>query len=845
VNQIKHALRQIKLRPGLSVVVILMLALGIGATTAMFSLYHQILVRPLPVPEPERLVNLAAPGPKPGGNAQDLGLGNREAQFTYPMFRDLENAQTGFVGLAAHVDFLANLSFDDRPTSGRGWFVSGSYFDVLNMRPALGRLIGRSDDPLVGEAAVAVLSHEYWQRGLGGDPSVVGKTLKVNGQTLEIVGVAPAGFRGTNMQVRADVFVPLTMAPVVNSGLSGPELFEDPRGRQGYWLYLFARLAPGATLERAATGLNGVYSGILNDIEWPALTAQQRPGQPIPAGMEEQFRARQIEFSPGAQGQSNLPDTAERPLTLLLGVTVLVLLIVCVNIANLLLARGAARAGEMATRASLGASRGWLVRQLLAESVVLIAIGGVASLGVAALIVRLITALLPVGLVTGLAPELSSTAMLFTAGASLLTVVVFGLAPAWRVSDANPALAMKAGAARSGGGRAALRFRSVLTTAQIAFSMLLLVLAGLFTKSLTNVARQDLGVAVDSLVSFSVSPRLNAYTPERLADFYERLEETLAAQPGVVSVGSTALPLLGDFALRQPWSVDGFETTAGANTTAAIGIVGNDFFAALGVPLRAGRVFTDRDVAGAPQVAIVNETFARRFNVTDVGRRLSGGTAPSSYPFEIIGIVADSKNTSVKGETEPMVYFSRYQFAGAAQAMFYYLRAGVDPEALLATIPRVVAEFDPEVPVTNLKTLVTTVQESVYIDRLLSMLSAGFAALATLLAGIGLYGVLAYNVTQRTRELGLRLALGAAPARLRTMVLKQVGAMALIGAGAGLIAALALGRVAESVLFGMSGRDPVVLGAAVAVLAAVVLAGAWLPARRASRIEPTEALRCE
>ena len=287
------------------------------------------------------------------------------------------------------------------------------------------------------------------------------------------------------------------------------------------------------------------------------------------------------------------------------------------------------------------------------------------------------------------------------------------------------------------------------------------------------------------------------------------------------------------------------ETTAGANTTAAIAMVGNDFFAALGVPLRAGRVFSDRDTATAPQVVVVNESFARRFNVTEVGKRLSGGTAPTSYPFEIVGIVADSKHTSVKGETEPVVYASRYQFAGFAQAMFYYVRAGVDPDALLATIPRVVAEIDPEVPVTNLKTLVVTVQEAVYVDRLLSMLSAGFAALATLLAGIGLYGVLAYNVTQRTRELGLRLALGAAPARLRALVLKQVGVMALIGVGVGLVAAFGVGVAAEALLFGMSARDPAVFGAAVAVLAAVVFVASWFPAWRASRIAPTEALRYE
>jgi predicted permease len=840
MNQIKLALRQLKLRPGLSFVVITMLALGIGATTAMFSLYHQILLRPLPVPEPQRLVNFAAPGPKPGGGVQDLGLGNRELQFTYPMFRDLENAQAGFSGIAAHVDFLANLSFDDRPTSGRGWFVSGSYFDVLNVRPAIGRLIGPSDDPRVGESAVVVLTYEFWQRGFGGDPTVVGKTLSVNGQPLEIVGVAPAGFRGTNVEVRADVFVPLTMGPVVNSGLSGPAMFEN---RQAYWLYLFGRLAPGVTMERAAAELNVIYSGILNEVEAPQLSAQQV--QQLPNGTLDRFLARQLAFSPGTQGQSRLPATAERPLTLLLGVTVLVLLIVCVNIANLLLARGAARAGEMATRASLGASRGWLVRQLLAESFVLIAIGGVASLGVAALIVRLIAALLPVGLTTGLAPELSSTAMLFAAGASLVTVVVFGLAPAWRASDANPALAMKVHAARSGGGRAAIRFRGALTTAQIAFSMLLLVLAGLFTKSLMNVARQDLGVDVDSILSFSVSPRLNAYGPQQLADFYDRLEAALAAQPGVLGVGSSAIPLLGEFALRQPWSVEGFEAAPGSNTTAAIGMIGTGFFDALGVPLLAGRVFTDRDIADAPLVAIVNETFARRFNVgTEAGKRLGGGTT-TNYPMEIVGIVADSKHTSVKGDTEPVVYVSRYQVAGAVQAMFYYLRAGVDPDALLATIPRVVAEIDPEVPVTNLKTLVTTVQESVYVDRLLSMLSAGFAALATLLAGIGLYGVLAYNVTQRTRELGLRLALGAAPARLRALVLKQVGVMALIGVGIGVAGAFGLGRAAESLLFGMSARDPLVFGAAVAVLAAVVFVASWFPAWRASRIAPTEALRYE
>jgi len=482
----------------------------------------------------------------------------------------------------------------------------------------------------------------------------------------------------------------------------------------------------------------------------------------------------------------------------------------------------------------------------LSESFVLIAIGGAASLAVAAVLVRLIASLLPAGLAIGLAPQLSTTAMLFAAAASLVTVVVFGLVPALRVSDANPALAMKAGAARSGGGRAAIRFRGALTMAQIAFSMLLLVLAGLFTRSLMNVAAQNLGMEFESVVSFSVTPRMNAYSPERLADYYDRLEEALKAQPGVVAVGSSGVPLLGNFALRQPVGVEGVEIAPGVDTTAAYAMVGTDFFSALGIPLRAGRTFTKQDDASSPLVVIVNESFARKFDLDlEVGKRVGGGATPTNYPFEIVGIVADAKFASVKGAFEPVMYVSRYQTAGGIQAMFYNLRASGEPKGLLAMVPRVAAEVDPDVPVTNLATMTTTVNGNVYVDRLLSMLSAGFAALATLLAGIGLYGVLAYNVTQRTRELGLRLALGAAPAGVRMLILKQVGVMALIGAGVGLAGAFGLGRAAESLLYGMSGRDPVVFGSAVAVLAAVVFAASWVPAWRASRIAPTQALRYE
>jgi predicted permease len=375
--------------------------------------------------------------------------------------------------------------------------------------------------------------------------------------------------------------------------------------------------------------------------------------------------------------------------------------------------------------------------------------------------------------------------------------------------------------------------------------MLLLVLAGLFTKSLMNVAAQEVGIDVDSLFSFSVTPRMNAYNPLQLADYYDRVEEALAAQPGVLAVGSTGSPLMDNFALRGSYTVEGFDAAPGADTTAVTAMVGTNFFDALGIPLRTGRTFTDEDDADSPQVAIVNESFARKFNVgTDLEERV-GLFGATTYPIEIVGIVADTKHASVKGQPEPVIYFPRYQMLRRIQSMFYYVRTGVEPDALLALIPRVVADIDPDVPVTNLQTMTTTVQANVFVDRLLSMLSAGFAALATVLTGIGLYGMLAYNVTRRTRELGLRLALGARPETVRAMVLKQVGVVALLGACVGLAAALVLGRVAESVLFNLSGRDPFVLVVAAAVLAVVVLAGSWLPARRAARVDPNTALRAE
>ena len=590
MNQLKLALRQLRLRPGLSFIVIVMLALGIGATTAMFSLYHQILVRPLPVPEPERLVNLAAPGPgKIGGTYGDLGIGDREAQFSYPMFRDLEARQTGFTGLAAHTDFVSNLSYREQPSYSRGGtLVSGNYFGVLGLRPALGRLIVPEDEPQVGESAVVVLGYDYWQRRFSGDPNVLGELLTVNGTDLEIIGVAPEGFTGTILGVRADVFVPLSMR-----WLMVPTLGAVQPGQPGPVFQLLAVYLRAARAGRyARAGGRAAQHPLQRHSERRRSAAAGRHAQ-LPPEVAEQFRARQITFSPGELGWGPLRARAERPLELLIGVTALVLLIVCVNIANLLLARGAARSGEMAIRSSLGGQRLQLAKALLSESFVLIAIGGISSLLVAALIVRLISGMVPSNVALGLT-ALSPTALLFAAGASLVTVLVFGLVPAWRVSGANPGQVMNMQGTRAVSGRGSARFRATLTTAQIAFSMVLLVLAGLFTRSLSNISREDLGIDVDSLVTFGITAQLSSYDQAELLVLYDRIEETLAAQPGVTGVGTTAIPLFYDFSLGGNVQIEGIEPAPGADTYSAATAVGSGYFDALDVALLSGRAFTDQ-----------------------------------------------------------------------------------------------------------------------------------------------------------------------------------------------------------------------------------------------------------
>ncbi len=831
-RNVKYAVRSLSKSPFVTVIAVVSLALGIGANAAIFSLFHQVLLRPLPVEDPDSLVNLSAPGVKSGSNSCN-NAGDCDVVFSYPMFRDLEEIQTVFTGIAAHRSLAVNLAYGGETSSARGMMVSGSYFPVLGLQAAVGRLIGPNDDATVGESAVVVLSHSYWQTRFGGDPSVLNDTLVVNGQPMVIVGVAPEGFDGTSLGSRPKVFMPITMGEVVESRWSGH--FEN---RRSYWVYLFARVNPGIDIEGAHAAINGQYSAIINDVEAPLQTSMSE-------ATLERFRTKQIDIEKGSRGQSSLHADAAAPLTLLNGVTALVLLIACANIANLLLGRAVARAGEMAVRLSIGANRRHLVVQLLTESIVLAVVGGVAGLVVARWTLSMIMTLLPEQAAAMIDPTLNGAVLAFTAATALGAGLLFGLVPALLSTRPDVLSALKGQAGQPAGARSAARFRAVLITSQIALSMTLLVSAGLFIRSLSAISRVDLGLDAADVVTFGISPARNGYEPAASRDLFERTEDALAALPGVTGVTAAVIPLLAGSSSSTNVRVEGFEDGPDVDTNSRFNLIGPDYFRTFGITMLAGREFTRSDVLEAPKVAIVNEEFARKFNLgrDAVGRRMRLGGG-DELDIEIVGLVQDTKYNDVKDEVPPQ-YFVPYRQNESIGSITFYARSELDARQQLPAIAPLVSRLDPNLPVENLRTMQMQIEENTFGDRFISVLSASFATLATLLAAVGLYGVLAYTVAQRTREIGLRVALGATPGAVRALVLRQMAAMTLIGGVLGLGAALALGRAAESLLFEITGHDPLVLVSAAVLLSVIALGAGSIPAHRASRLDPMDALRAE
>ena len=828
---LKFALRTLFKAPFVTIVAIVSLALGIGANAAIFSLFNQLLLRPLPVPEAGRLVNLAAPGPKAGSTSCSQ-IGDCEAVFSYPMFRDLERVQTPFTAIAAHVTFGANLAARGQTQNGEGLLVSGSYFPLLGIKPAIGRLLGPDDDRALDESHVVVISYAYWQSRFALDPNVLNQPLTVNGQTMTIVGVAPRAFVSTSLGVKPEVFAPITMR-----GFS--RRFTAYDDRRSYWAYLFARLKPGVSIEQARAAMATPYRTILNDVE-----------APLQKGMSDQtlarFKTKPILIEPGSRGQSSVSREARAPLTLLLGVTAFVLLIACANIANLLLARGAARSAEMAVRLSIGAGRGQLIGQLLGESCLLAVFGGIGGVIVAQWTMNLMAAMLPTEATDTVTLKVDPAVMVFAGALAIGTGLLFGLFPALHSTRPDLVSALKGQSGQPSGARSAARFRTSLATAQIALSMALLVSAGLFTRSLFNVSRVDLGLKADNVILFRISPELNGYKPEQSRQLFERVEDELSALPGVAGVTSSTVPLLSGNNWGTGVSVEGFKAGPDTDIGSRTNEVGPAYFSTLGVPLLAGRDFTRADGLTAPKVAIVNEAFAKKFNLgrNVLGKRMGNDGRNSPLTMEIVGLMRDAKYSQVK-DTIPPLFFAPYRQDERIGSINFYVRTAGNPEPFMVNIPKAIARLDANLPVERLRTLPQQVRDNVFLDRFISVLSAAFASLATLLAAVGLYGVLAYTVSQRTREIGLRMALGAAPGRVRAMVLGQVGVMVLIGGAIGLAAAVGLGRLAQSLLFQLQGSDPLVLAAAAVSLTLVALAAGFIPAHRASQVDPMSALRYE
>jgi putative ABC transport system permease protein len=786
------------------------------------------------VSRPHELVNLVSPGPRFGlqlGNQQ----GSSDQTFSFPLFRDLEEAGDPYVDLAGSWIAQVSLGNGEGTVRGSAVLVSGSYFSALGVGPALGRMLGEHDVVASEPARSVVLSFDYWTAAFGADPGVLGKTLTVTGQPLEIVGVAPRGFVGTTPGEDTSIFAPLTLDWYRNAELTMPIIAD----RGFSYVYVFGRLRPEILREEAEARLNATFGAITREVEVPQAAARGETGDLLELG------ARTLSLVPGAHGQSGAPAAARTPLTVFFAATATIFLIVCVNLANLMFARSAARVGEIALRASLGARKRRLYGQLSVEALVLAGIAALVSLPIALGVLRAVEALQPPGL------GVLESALDFRAGAAAfavaaLSTVLFAVAPISKLVATDPARSLQAGGARAFGGKSVGRVRFTLATAQIALSMLLLVLAALFTQSLANVGRVDLGLRTDSIVTFALSPSVNGYSREQGAAVFEAVERELAAYPGVTHVSTAMVALLGNSQWSGGVVVEGFEPGQTSEQNVSFNQVGTGFFELLEIPLLAGRDFTVADTLGAPKVAIVNESFARRFGLgaNPIGKRV-GTSARGPLDMEVVGLVRDSAYDAVKAPPVPQLITPRRQSTNFGFGATFYVRTEQAAETLLAAVPRLVARVDSSLPVMQPQTFSSQVRHNVREDRLLTTLAATLACVATLLAAIGIYGVLSYMVAHRAREIGLRLALGAEPSGVRRLVLKQAGWMALAGVPTGLAAALVIGDFAAAMLYGIAPNDVrATIAAAVVLLAAVLIASYW-PARRASRVDPVVALRAE
>lgn len=822
---IRFSARSFLRSPSFTVTAVLSLALGIGATTAIYSLVDQVVLHALPVRQPENLVLIDWKGEQAA-----VGFGSWNL-MSYPICRDLQLQNQFLENVLCRAATTVNLSTgkESKPTAAE--IVSGSYFSTLGINPAIGRLFTNDDDTSPGANPVVVLSYDFWKTQLAGDPDVIGRKVLINRNPMTVIGVADPAFRGIDVGEIPSLWIPATMSTQAVPG------FTDMLNRRQRWMQILGRLKPGMTLAQAQVGLQPWFKAMLDEdtrrAGFPKITAERR----------QQFLASTLELTPAPQGHSGLRRRLEKPLWVLLAATAVLLALACLNVAGLFLARGSSRERELSTRLALGASRGRIGRQLLADSLLIAMTGGLLGILLVPIVMQTLIAFLPRNTAANnLQSAIDSRLLLFAFVVSVSAGVLSGFAPALQAARRSliSSLRERGGTAFSG-----VHLRKAIVTMQIAFTLILVIGAALFVRTLTELLAKGPGFNTASLISFGINPIRNGYTPAQANQLIRRIHDEIRIAPSTQSSAVARFQLLTGGSWNNPMTIQGDRRIA-TDRSINLNSVTPDFFPTLGIKMLAGRNFDERDSRpNSTRVAVVNEAFAKRYleGRSPLGMHICQGAGPDAKPdVEIVGMISDFSYRGIREESE-QAYFPIQESEGFYEGANFYIKIQGTPEAGFHSMRTILRNADPELPIAYFRTVNEQVDRSLNTERLLATLSTSFGTLALLLSLVGLYGVMSFVVTQRTREIGIRLALGATRSSALWLVLRDALVMIAAGIAIALPSIWALGRLVESQLYEVKPTDPLTIAAAILVLSLAALGAALIPARRASSVSPTEALR--
>lgn len=836
LHDIRYAVRQLRRSPGFAVTVIVTLALGIGANTAIFTIFDQVLLRMLPVQRPKELVRFEWKGSFDGSMS---GFGGDSGNyFSYPMYKDLRDRNTVFTGMLAAVRTGVGVSWHDQAENKDAEVVSGNYFELLGLKPVVGRLFNDTDDTEKNANPVLVLSYDYWKTRFNAEPDVVGKTILINGHPFTILGVAPEGFHSAIDGYTPGVFLPISMEEVAMPWMASRHNLDN---HQSTWLTLIARLQPGVTRQQAEASLGPL---------WYSLRAQELTGYKSPSAHFRDGFLNHTHLSVKDDSTGFMPERADlrMPLLVLMGMVAVLAIMCAVNIATLLLLRAAARVREISMRYALGASRSRIIVQLLIEGSVLGACGAIAGVMLSPAIARVLVRLMvnssdPTQ--TPYSAAVDGRILCFTLALSVLVTLAFSAAPA--LQFLRPRLAETLRQNTGTASKTSQRFRKIAVGLQISLTVLLLGGAGLFLRTLTNLRSQNVGFQTTHLVSFDVDPTLAGYGDDRTAQVETNVLDAVRGIPGVEQAAGTNDPELSDEQQFSNYTVQGYSAREDENVTFEVPWVTPDFFSTLHQPILLGREFSSADTQGSPKVAIVNLTFARRFYGTPqnaLGRLITEGAGNVKLDTMIVGVVGDVKHENLRATARGTIYRPYLQLPHP-NGLTLYARTAQAPESVESAIRARIHQLDPKLVADDMRTMEEQIDLSVSNARTLALLAGCFSALALLMTAVGLYGVLAFATAQRTREIGIRMALGSQRRAVVMLVMREMAMTSVIGVAVALPAAFGLSRLFRSQLYGVQPGDPVTLMCCVAACALMVILAAAIPARRAASVDPITALRAE